>query len=549
MLACSLALAESEAWPPGPVASRIAARLRDLPGSTELASRPLDARALEDAYARRSYRPFWSEDSHLRPEVSELLAALVDAPSHGLDPAAYFTASIREHLRDESPDRLAELDVMLSASLLRYVADLGAGRTDPTALDDVLIPRPPRPDPTKILGEVFDGPGLEAVLETAPPSHPEYRRLRAELKRYRRLEASGGWPGLGDGPTLELGSEGKAVGELCRRLASSGDIARRCDRGSLFDPMFEAAVRRYQRRHGLEPDGRVGRNTHAALNRPPSYWARRIAINLERLRWLPRSLGASFVIVNVPSFGLRLVERGSTTLQMRVMAGTPEHPTPLLHSRITGLRINPPWHVPRSITAQKLLPRILEDPDFLAGNGYEVFVEGRASEPIPAAAIDWEALDPEQMGLQLRQQPGPQNALGRIRFDVSSGNGIYLHDTPVRHLFPNRQRAFTWGCVRLEEPRELATALLADDPGWSRKRIDAEIDSGETLDVGLGAAVPLYVTYLTARVAADAEVEFFDDVYGRDTRLQAALEGTTPQADPVRSGRHWCQDFPASSSP
>jgi len=514
----------------------------------ELAGRPVDARALAEAYARRSYRPFWSKDSRLRPEVSELLAAFADAPSHGLDPAAYFTASIREHLPDASPNRRAELEVMLSASLLRYVADLGAGRTDPTALDDVLIPRPPRPDPTKILGDVFDGPGLEAVLGTAPPSHREYRRLRAELKRYRRLEVSGAWPGLGDGPTLELGSEGKAVEELCRRLASSGDILRRCDRGSLFDPVFEAAVRRFQRRHGLEPDGRVGRDTRAALNRPPSYWARRIAINLERLRWLPRSLGTSFVIVNVPSFGLRLVERGSTTLRMRVMTGTPEHPTPLLHSRITGLRINPPWRVPRSIAAAKLLPRILEDPDFLAGNGYEVFVEGRDSEPVPAAAIDWEALDPERMGLQLRQQPGPQNALGRIRFDVSSGNGIYLHDTPARHLFPKRRRAFTWGCVRLEAPRELARALLADDPAWNRERIDAEIDSGETLEVGLGAAVPLYVTYLTARTEADAGIEFFDDVYGRDARLQAALDGAMSHADPVRSGRHRCEDSPVSSS-
>jgi murein L,D-transpeptidase YcbB/YkuD len=527
------------------VAAVIAARLEAPSDFVALADCSLDARSLAAVYVPRGYRPLWSQGPRLRPEVSELRAALDEAASHGLDPAAYPTAAIEQRLAQVSAEARAELDLLLSASLAAYVADLRAGRSDPLAAGEALLARPPRPDAATVLGQAFDGPGLAAVLRAAPPQHAEYRRLRRALALYRRLEASGGWPMLADGPTLELGSTGLPTRQLCRRLAREDGYRGRCDGDGQFDVALEAAVRSFQRRHGLESDGRVGPRTRTALNHPPSYWARRIALNLERWRWLPPRLGPRFVFVNLPSFELRLTEGGRTTLRTRVIAGTTEHPTPLLHSHIVGLSFNPPWRVPASIAAEKLLPQILADPDLLTRDGYEVLPPGPGSEPMPAErveSIDWQAVDPEQMELRLRQRPGPRNALGRIRFDVINDRGIYLHDTPARHLFRRSRRAASWGCVRLEHARELAAVLLADDADWSRERIEEEIESAETREVRLGEAVPLYVVYLTARIAeADAELQFFDDVYERDARLQAVFDGTAGRIAQPRSGLVPCE--------
>lgn len=531
------------------MAVRIEAQLAAFPTIIELAGHFLDARSLTRVYAPRDYQPLWVLDSHPRVEVSELLATLKDAPSHGLDPASYPIGAIEERLSDASPDSRAELDLLSSAALADYVSDLRAGRSDPTLVGETLLPAPPRDDASTILDEALGGRGLDALIQAAEPPHSEYGRLRRAMAKYRRLAAGGDWPTLADGPTLERGSTGPAVRQLCRRLAHSGEYTGRCDLEVRFDAELETAVRRFQGRHALAPDGRVGSLTRAQLNRPPAHWARRIALNLERWRWLPRDLGERFVFVNVPSFELRLVEQGRTTRRARVIVGTPEHPTPPMLSRITGLVINPPWRVPASIAGEKLLPQILADPDFLARNAYEVLPKDGAPEPIPAHRVDWEALDPERMELRLRQLPGPQNALGRIRFDVSNDRAIYLHDTPAQHLFREPRRAFSWGCVRVEAARELAEVLLADDPLWSRERLDAEIESRETRAVDFGEAVPLYLTYLTVRAAEDdGELEFFDDVYGRDARLEAVLDGTLDASERPRSRRDSCEDPPADSA-
>lgn len=358
---------------------------------------------------------------------------------------------------------------------------------------------------------------LPAAAAAGPDSAPTIAARVAEaLARYHAIAARGGWPEVPQGEVLEPGVTDPRVPVLRRRLAASGDLAT-VGEGARYDPTLVDAVRRFQARHGLLVDGRVGRETLAALNVPAAARVETLAINLARRRALPDPRGLH-LRVNTAAATLEAIRDGTVVLSMPVIVGAPRTPTPDLESAVTGIVFNPSWTIPHSIAVNEVLPRLRRDPGYLAAN--EIRILDRPEDPY-GRRIDWRAVSRRAFPFTLRQAPGPRNPLGRIKFDMASPYAIYLHDTPARGLFSRTMRALSHGCIRLSRPLDLA-ALLS---GTEASALEAEIDRGETRYLPV-TSVPIVVAYLTAFVDAAGEVQFRPDIYRRDRALaQAAASG------------------------
>jgi murein L,D-transpeptidase YcbB/YkuD len=293
----------------------------------------------------------------------------------------------------------------------------------------------------------------------------------------------------------------------------------------LYDDQLQAAVTRFQERHGLAPDGRVGPKTLEALNVPIEQRIDQMLLSLERRRWMPDDRGQRYVFVNLADFELKVVDEPKTVLDTRVVVGAPYHRTPVFSAAMTYAEINPYWNVPSSIARNELLPKIKEDPGYLAANNFELLSDWSDSAvAIDPASIDWEGVTPDTLTYRIRQRPGAGNALGHIKFMFPNQFNVYLHDTPARSLFDKVERSFSHGCIRVYQPENFGAVVLAQD-GWSLDRIDAAIATGERTIVTLAEPLPVHIAYLTAWVNKDGTVHFRNDVYGRDAILADALLG------------------------
>jgi murein L,D-transpeptidase YcbB/YkuD len=339
------------------------------------------------------------------------------------------------------------------------------------------------------------------------------------------------------GPTLDPGTTDPRVARVRARLRDSSDAEERrlaaagAGAPEFYDADLEAAVIRFQHRHGLDQDGRVGPKTVAALNVPIGERIRQMLLNLERRRWMPDDRGARYVFVNLADFELKVVHEPKTVFDTRVVVGAPYHRTPVFSAEMTYIEINPYWNVPPSIARNELLPQIKEDPGYLAANGFELLTDWNdGAAPIDPWSVDWLRIAPQDFAWRLRQRPGEGNALGGIKFMFPNRFNVYLHDTPARHLFEQAERSFSHGCIRVEGPEAFGAVVLAGQDGWPLERIHAAIESGERMIVTLEEPLPVHIAYLTAWVNKDGSVHFRNDVYGRDATLAAALLG--PRALP-----------------
>jgi murein L,D-transpeptidase YcbB/YkuD len=522
--ASGLAARPADSAPPDPSCTAIrAAVARTAP----VAGERLRAReVLASFYEGRACRPAWNSPGARGSGARALLEALRRADLDGLAPEDYHVGTIAALLESAAPAPGAdvELDLLLTDAFLLYAAHLTRGRVDPASLEPAWnIPARAR-DLGYLLRAALDHDTVAEALRLLPPDRADYRILRDALAACRAAAAAGGWPLVPWGPPLHPGDRGARVGALRRRLEATGDLPKAAAGADLFDAALADGLRGFQRRHGLEPDAVCGARTIAQLNASATVRARQVAANLERLRWLPRAPQARAVTVNIADFRLELLEEGAPPLGLRVIAGRQARRTPFFAGEITSILLNPSWTVPETIAIEDKLPLILEDRDWLAKE--HVRVLGRAGKgwrEVDPADVDWMTLGPGRFPYRLRQDPGPWNALGRVKFQIPNPWDIYLHDTPSRSLFDRAERIFSSGCIRVERPLELAARLLAGDRRWSPEALEAAVASGETVAVPLRRPMPVFLLYWTAWVDAGGTLQFRDDVYGRDAALIEAL--------------------------
>ncbi|MGA7802112.1 MAG: L,D-transpeptidase family protein [Gammaproteobacteria bacterium] len=527
LLAVCLALAGAGTAAATPITTdRMASALRyQLTGAAESwGGSSFDWKDMDIFYADRDYRPVWCGPYGLGEKAHLLLATLRDADKEGLDPDEYHLKAIAAQCGRQAPAEAAWLDMLLTNAFFGYSRDVSAGRPELRKTDPSWFIKGPEVAPARLLEKALASPGgFAETLKELPPPQPGYQRLRVALEHYRQLAAEGNWPDLPPGPSLKEGVRDPQVGVLRERLRLSGDLPT----GSvdadpmLFDQPLKAAVQRFQERYDLDADGVVGPLTRAALNVPPAARVEQIRLNMERWRWLPRDLGARYVMVNMAGFGLQVVDHGHVVLAMPVIVGKPYRSTPAFSDRLRYLVFNPGWTVPTTIAIEDLLPRERRDPDFLTAKNIEVFSGwGADAERLDPADIDWSRYGKGHFPFKLYQPPGPTNPLGRVKFMFPNRFGVYLHDTPARELFGRSVRTFSSGCIRVQQPLKLAAYLLSDgERTWTAQDVQDEIDTGATRAVRLPEAVPVYLVYWTAWADADGTVHFRDDVYGRDRRM------------------------------
>lgn len=394
-------------------------------------------------------------------------------------------------------------DATLQAMILRQARIEAGQRLRPVEVDRLWALQPPVRDLAAEFAAARAEGRLEAWLRALAPADPRYAALLAVRPRYAKLVADGGWTALPPGPVLKAGDTHPSLLALRQRLAAEGYAVAAPAAGleEVFDAPLSAVVERFQTLHGLEIDGVVGPETRRALDVTAAARLAQIDANLERYRWSPAVLPADRLEVDTGLAEATLFERGAPVLTMRVVVGDLKHKTPMFASRLEAVVVNPPWNVPSSIASAEILPKAARDKGYLARNGFR-FVDGR-----------------------LQQRPGPGNSLGRLKFDLPSPFGVYLHDTPGKSAFTRRIRTLSHGCMRLEKPRELAAALLGPQ-GWTLAQIDAAIAQMTTRRIGLDRPVPLFVVHRTAFVDADG-LHLRPDVYGWDAALTRALAGRT----------------------
>lgn len=365
------------------------------------------------------------------------------------------------------------------------------------------------------LGQNFDSASRtihmpKASVPMLSPSTVE--STAAAIDQYEGIVARGGWPNVPPADRLRIGNRHPSVVPLRRRLIVSGDLEPAAGETDIFDSYVEAAVRRFQIRHGVTVDGIVREQTFSNLNVPADARLAQLKVNLTRLRSLSSRLGNRYVVCNIPAAQIEAVENGVAVTRHTAVVGKPDRPSPDINSKIVEINFNPYWTVPVSIVRRDLIPLMQKDPEYLSNEHIRIF-DMRGSELTPSQ-VNW--YSEEAVNYRFKQDPGDFNSLGSIRINFPNKDGVYMHDTPLKNLFGEDFRFHSSGCVRVQNVRELVDWLLRDTPGWSREQIDAVVRSGDRIDARLAKPVPLHWVYITAWATSDGVVQFREDIYNRD---------------------------------
>jgi len=487
----------------------------------------LAEQSLRRFYLQRSFQPAWSDNGSLTTALTELLASIDAASIQGLDPADYHQAALAQlAMPPLGPGQATDLELLATDAYLLLASHYLGGRVNPEQLDPEWRADRRELDLVKHLEQALASDHVGASLTELLPQQPGYRLLTEQLVAYRQhLD----WPSVPAGPKLETGSTGPRVAALRARLAADGLLAGSNAPQDTFDSTVADAVRAFQAQHGLETDGVVGSDTLAELNLSRADRARQIRVNLERWRWLPNELGRRHLRVNIADYRLEAWQDGQRQIDMKVIVGRDYRRTPVFSELMRYLVLNPRWVVPPSIAVKDKLPQFRKDPASVVAKGFEIY-QGWGSDErrIDPASIDWRAVNGRSFPYRLVQRPGPQNALGQIKFMLPNKFDVYLHDTPDRQLFARNQRNFSSGCIRLQRPLDLAVWVLSETPPWNRAQIDRELASGVEQTVRLKTPIPVHIQYWTAWVDDADQLQLRRDLYGRDKALAAALDQAAP---------------------
>ncbi|QUD87648.1 L,D-transpeptidase family protein [Phenylobacterium montanum] len=449
--------------------------------------------------------PVWTA---MRPDQVDLLRkTLGQAEAHGFAHDAFVPARLDALLQSQSGDERHQGEIQLIAATLRYARAVHSGRLASAAFMDPWGMRPAPFDPAPGFLAAVKGDSLAAWLEGLPPPYAGYESLKGALATYRKIAADGGWDAIDDGPDLKLGDKDPRVAELRDRLAIEDPGFAALPRPkllNLFDQPLAEALARAQRRYGLNPTGQLGKQTLAALNRPVEDRIAQILANMERWRWLPQTLPADRIQVNIAAAVLTLFKDDQPTLSMKAVTGKPGDETPMLTSQIQSIVLNPPWNVPSDIAAKEILPKERAHPGYMKRNDFIV-------------------ISTPEGGSRIQQKAGDKAALGKVKFDFANRFGVYLHDTPTKSTFSRFSRQASHGCVRLEKAQILANALLSGDAVWTPDKVQQTLDSKKTVRAPLPAPISVYLMYWTAFVGPDGIAQFRADPYDWDAALMQRI--------------------------
>ena len=489
---------------------------------------------LQKFYQPTGFAPTWVQGSQPIPQARWLIEIFRDAGKKGLDPENYDASRWEERVRalqgSASASAVARFDVALTVCTMRYVSDLRIGRIDPAHFKFGLSVEKKKYDLAQFLrDQVMPASNLQAVLDRVEPPFAAYRRTEQALARYIELARTDDGEKVPDvTKPIDPGQSYAGVVRLTRFLRLVGDLPADAtlpqDAQTYGGPLVDA-VKRFQRRHGLDDDGRLGPSTIKQLNVPLQHRVLQLQLTLERWRWLPAEFSAPPIIVNIPDFRLRaLDENNNVAMDMRVVVGKAMRTqTPVFTRDMSYVVFRPYWNVPPSILRGEIIPAIQRDRDYIARKNYEVVTYN--GKVVTSGSISDEVLAQLRAGkLTVRQKPGPANALGLVKLIFPNEHNVYLHSTPSPELFSRSRRDFSHGCIRVEKPAELAAWALRNNPGWTLERGKQAMQNGkDDVTVNLVKRVPVFIVYGTALAYENGDVHFSDDIYGHDAALAAKL--------------------------
>jgi murein L,D-transpeptidase YcbB/YkuD len=476
---------------------------------------PANYDAVKRVYETFSYAPLWVKApgalKHGKDRLKNLAQAAEAANAQAIT-TTQLDQLITTALKPGENQDLARLDIDLTRESLRLATAFRLGAVAREKLGRSWVMPADSFDPAPALAAAVKDGDVEHFLAGLAPQDAQYRALTVAYKTYRELAARGDWTQIPAGEEIKFGTADPRLALVRERLAAEGYIKYKNDD-------LAAALIAFQNRNGLEPDGRIGRGTLAALNVPVKVRLAQIAANMERHRHTPRELGDRHIAVNTAAATLELIDNGKSLLRMNVVAGSKRHATPILSATVNAVTLNPRWEIPRSIATREILPKLQANPRYLAENNMTI-VDGVAADS-SGESIDWSQYTADEFPMRLRQLAGDDNALGVLKFQMSNPQNIYLHDTPSRTAFSKFERHLSHGCIRLGQPVTLAAAVLAAS-GWNEDSINTEIAQGGTRTIAVKNPVQVHISYWTVFTQDDA-LHFRNDIYARDESLAAAL--------------------------
>ncbi|WP_161957102.1 L,D-transpeptidase family protein [Aestuariivirga litoralis] len=486
---------------------------------------PAAREALLAEYAARSYRPIWLADGKLSARGKDVLALLASAGEEGLQPQAYLPTGLTAFdapLPEYDAAAMARLDIDLSAAALRYARDASGGQFSPALLSRYHDVSPPWVAPDRALRVLANSPFAADYLKGLNPTHPAYAAMKKALAELRAAEAEPKDDKIADGEIVKKGGSDPRIPAVRSRLAELGFTAEPLDGmdPDLLDAELSVQLRLFQKQAGVKVTGALGPQTVAALNNAgTSGSVDKLLDNMERLRWLPRDLGNRYIFVNQAAFEARVMKDGKPEWITRVIVGKPNTQTSVFSDEMEMVVFNPSWGVPQSIIVNEYLPKLRNDPGYLDKMGFKVVTQ--QGKVISSRAVSWDSYG-AKVPFGVQQPPGADNALGELKFLFPNAHDIYMHDTPSRNLFEQQVRAFSHGCVRVQDPRHFASVVL----GWTPEEVAAKIESKSSETVRLKQKIPVHITYFTAWPDDQGNMVYYNDIYGRDRTLENARSAT-----------------------
>jgi L,D-transpeptidase YcbB len=535
--------------PQDPLGIALQQRLQATPPATLGEAERKDLTALATFYSKRTYASLWVSDKGMTPKADAAIAEIKKADDWGLNAADFTLPAPLTADGAPTPAALAEAETTLSSAVLKYARYARGGRIMNPAgdLSSYLDRTPQLLDAQDVLAKIAAADAPDATLRGFNPQHPQFEKLRQKLLAMRQAAAADDIVRLPDnGPILKPGMSHPDVALLRKRLKvavptavaastpppatppaksapqTTGSVA--ID-ANYYDDALKDAVKAFQTEKGLRADGLVGNGTRVSLNDFEVLSTDKILANMEEWRWMPEDMGDLYVWVNIPEFTLRVVKNGSVIHTERVITGLVDKQTPVFSENMKTIIFQPRWNVPNSIKVRELYPSLARGGNYFQRQGLRLSQNGR---PVDPEDVDWDSTDIRRFDIY--QPPGPGNALGVVKFAFPNKHLVYMHDTPTKHLFEQSRRAFSHGCMRVRNPVRMAEILLAEDKGWDAAKVDGLVEHGpENNEVQIDRTIGVHVTYFTAWVDDQGEIQMASDVYGHEKRINQALAGKWSQ--------------------